>query len=452
MKNPESEQLLCSRLIVDGMQIFKRVRSLVKSEHFRDPECRKIYQYFESRDQERDFDEMSHIIPGSRLYWYMDGMINALGFGSFPERLAIEIWEKDRWLRLKEAAASKEPDYQKIAKICETNPGTAENQFLSLEDIFTNPVINNPIINGLLDDGDNMIIYSPGGVGKSLITLHIALNLACGEDFLGFPVPKPRNTLFLQSENSRTATYSRLLKIFDGEPDLKIGLQQIFFPQQIQIAGFFTNPDFKIRIENLIQIIEEKTQEKLDVIIIDPLISFHDADENDNSRMRSTLDCLQEICNKTKTVPIVVHHANKENGIRGASSITDWARVVLKIEKKVVADRDFIELSCEKSNNHPRFQPFAIQFDEFLCPKNLENRGLDEKKAAQCEMMAKALDLLGGTAKSQRDLIRQYTELSGLKSRSAIISHIHEAVKFGYIDMIEADEEGIKAISYKLKN
>lgn len=81
---------------------------------------------------------------------------------------------------------------------------------------------------------------------------------------------------------------------------------------------------------------------KIDVVTIDPLISFHEAEENLNREMQTVLAALREIA-RTKNVAIHFLHHNRKGGgdsaddIRGAAALKDGARslrILNKITKK----------------------------------------------------------------------------------------------------------------------
>ena len=71
--------------------------------------------------------------------------------------------------------------------------------------------------------------------------------------------------------------------------------------------------------------------------------------------MRTTLDYIAEIGNRIGATPFVVHHDNRNDEIRGASAIRDWARSVIKLEN---AEAGRIKVIHEKCNNAELFKPF----------------------------------------------------------------------------------------------
>ncbi len=321
-----------------------------------------------------------------------------------------------------------------------------ELPYITLEKLYVEKMEERPIAKGFLEEQEQTIIYAPGGTGKSLASLHLALfagaspDLANGTDLPllwgQFPVPKPRTTLFLQSENSKRATHSRIHKMVTGTPEFGVALANIFCPNihgDIRMAGYFSDEGFRSKIIDLIRTIEDKETVKVDLMVVDPLISFHEADENDNSRMRSTLDWLAETANEAEVTPIVIHHANKEEGIRGASSIVDWARCVVKLKPVSINGQHCIRFEHEKTNNLARFEPFIMAVDEDLNFNPVEEGNyLSHNAEKRGGLVLQALQDLSGCVETQNDLIAQYCALSAVKETTAH-RHVSEAVENGVI-------------------
>lgn len=80
----------------------------------------------------------------------------------------------------------------------------------------------------------------------------------------------------------------------------------------------------------------------IEFIILDPLKRFHSLSENSNDDMDILVrDIFTDLAVKTKAVLIALHHSSKaQNGARGASTITDSARMAWQIEKYFVQDEN----------------------------------------------------------------------------------------------------------------
>jgi len=310
---------------------------------------------------------------------------------------------------------------------------------ITLENIFTKEIKDEPIIKNLIHRDENTILYSAGGVGKSLIAQDIAMHMAAGMGSLwaGFDIPKPRATLFVQSENSRLAVHQRTRLKCKGNTDFVRGLQNIFYSgigENIEIAGHVSNSEFCIKLIDFTKKIEKENEIKFDLIIFDPLISYHDAEENDNSRMRTTLDYIKDISNEIKATPIVSHHAGKDGTLRGASAIVDWARNLINLKDASYLRRKQIKFINEKVNNHPKFEAFTLAMDEFLNFERVDVTEAVPKKARERGQKVKeALELLGGRAESKSSLIDQYKEITAIKSESTAKRHIDKAAENNFI-------------------
>lgn len=333
-------------------------------------------------------------------------------------------------------------------------------EFITLDQIYLEKLQEKPIARGFVEEGEQILLYAPGGVGKSILSLDLALHLAYPYESHSklwgqFQIPKHRHTIFIQSENSQLATHLRIRKKCAVDLDFKAGLDNVYFPKihnDVRISGFFDDDWFTFQIVELIKKIEEEKEIKMDCMVIDPLISFHSADENDNSRMRSTLDCIVKVAGACQVTPIVIHHSNKNQEIRGASSIFDWARSIVKIERVKGRTKNRVKLIHEKSNNFPIFKDFIMEMDSNLNFSVVNNEDmLSSKKKKICSRVRDALELCGGRARKKQDLIDKYKTISGIGANTTAHDHINDAVKFDFIKVkyIE-DKNGITQPRYDL--
>ena len=327
-------------------------------------------------------------------------------------------------------------------------------EFVTLENIFTEKIEEKPIIKDFLNEEDGTIIYSPGGVGKSLLCQDIAMALGSGIKSLWgmFDIPKDRVSIFFQSENSRLPVHKRTILKCEGNKAYLSGLQNVIYPminKSIQIAGHISEKKFRNRLIDIVKTVEEGISAKIDIIIWDPLISYHDADENDNSRMRTTLDHINEVSYHVRSTPIVVAHANKDGVLRGATAIFDWARNVIKLENADYQGEKKIRLTNEKSNNSRAFDTIILSMDEHL---NFTGRSFAEAAPGSAYFrglkVKEALDIIGARAETKEALILQYQELTGITAIPTIHRHIDEAVKYDHISRQYYREKNIKKARY----
>jgi hypothetical protein len=267
-----------------------------------------------------------------------------------------------------------------------------------------------------------------------------------------FKIPKWRNSLFIQSENSRKAFEIRVSKKCQGDLEFLKGLPNIgclgIF-DNLQIAGDVTDEKFKNKLVRSIKFIEEQNQLKFDQIIFDPLISFHAGDENDNSHMRDTLNVMLLIGNEIKCTPLIIAHDNRKGELRGAQAIWDCARNIIKLENFSYRGNTRIKLIHEKSNNSKLFETFILEMNDYFNFQHLNMRdAIPKKKKERCLKVKEALELLGGETDSKEKLSDQYEEISGVTSKTTRYRHIDQTVEIEFIRCEKYQQSGLTKYRY----
>ncbi len=280
-----------------------------------------------------------------------------------------------------------------------------------------------PIIDGLLDHLDSLLLTGAAGLCKSLVALCIALAVPAGKMlFNQFPVPRARTVLFLQSENTLRATKQRLaalLKTYEGKPGYPAyeeALDRIATTMidgsDCRLSGDFANPGFYGQVREMIELVGAE------LLILDPLISYHFMNENDNVGMRFVLDTLTKLMTETGCSVLVVHHHGKGdhsgvNQSRGASAITDWSRAVLTLTRQGPKNRHLVQAENTKSGNFAKAKTFMLEVDgtrvvpvepEVVCPPS---------------QVIEVLRDMGGKADSKNELSEKLMEACEISRRTA---------------------------------
>lgn len=245
-------------------------------------------------------------------------------FADFP--IGDKAREKPEWFEKEIETATQKIDA--TTKKGE-NKNYYENIFVcTLNDIIKAPDTFEFLIENFWPKGENILITGKGGTGKSLFALNMALDLTLqpGLSFLNqFAIPKKKRVLFVQSENTYLGTKKRFIKIIQKYPQYKSIINEIYFMgwnEDIRIYGDFNEDShFREAVDRTMNEIEP------DVVIMDPLISFHRKDENSNDKMRYVLDDITQFFADRKVDICLIHHESKSgtSGGRGASAIFDWA-------------------------------------------------------------------------------------------------------------------------------
>jgi hypothetical protein len=156
-------------------------------------------------------------------------------------------------------------------------------------------------------------------VGKSLLVANLALSLAAGADRIGFPIPATRRVLVCQFELpvpqfvSRLAIMRRALGASADEHLLV----------DTRAAGHLLSAP-----QGLGHFLAAAQTASAEVIVLDPLYSAHDQDENDTRAMAALCQSLLRLRDASRAALVVVHHVRKSIGrheigsaFRGSSAL-----------------------------------------------------------------------------------------------------------------------------------
>jgi hypothetical protein len=224
---------------------------------------------------------------------------------------------------------------------------------------------------------------SPGGVGKSSLVTAEALAMVSGKELLGI---EPRHQLRVwlwnledpQEETARKIQATALH--YDLEPD-DIGdrlLVNSGREQRLVIATTTRNGTTIVQpvVESLVA---EIIKYKVDVLVVDPFVSCHEAPENDNSAMDMIIKEWGRVADRGNCAVHLIDHTRKMGGTetevtvetsRGAKSKTDGCRVVRAInrmteQQAAAAGVDNHRFYFRTYNDKANLQPPADNSDWF---------------------------------------------------------------------------------------
>ena len=336
-------------------------------------------------------------------------------------------------------------------------PVESEYSFMNGLDVLKSSQHFEFLIDNFWPKSEPLLITGPGGSGKSVMTLQIAMDII-------FPpqkglldrfqiIPGDHKVLFVQSENSLVGLKRRMeiiTKSYTLPPEI-IRDKLLFFGKMgdVRSSGNINNDKLKQPIEKIHGLTG------FDVLILDPLISFHDEDENSNDAMRRFLDGFFDFCDRLKITPLMIHHHGKyrpEKGIgggRGASAIGDWSANTWELEfveekrdrednLKQIAHHLFTQKKARsyESNLKMMLQMKDLRFHEILLSPSVAKAAKQDEKIS---MVVGALKALGGSALTQKQLIDSVSgvcaknKLTKTPARGTIIAWIDAAVQNGHI-------------------
>jgi hypothetical protein len=172
---------------------------------------------------------------------------------------------------------------------------------------------------GLLPPQGILFVGGEPKVGKSLLVANLALSLAAGVDHIGFPVPAPRRVLVCQFELPVAQFVSRLAlmrRAVGAAADERLLVDT-------RATGHLLSAAPGLRHFG-----EAAKAAAAEVIVLDPLYSAHDQDENDTRAMASLCQSLLRLREASRAALVVVHHVRKSIGrheigsaFRGSSAL-----------------------------------------------------------------------------------------------------------------------------------
>jgi hypothetical protein len=172
---------------------------------------------------------------------------------------------------------------------------------------------------GLLPPQGILFVGGEPKVGKSLLVANLALALAAGQDRAGFSVPTARRVLICQFELPVPQFVSRLAtmrRAFGAAADQNLLVDT-------RAAGHLLSAP-----QGLNHFLVAAREAAAEVIVLDPLYSAHDQDENDTRSMAALCQSLLRLRDASKAALIVVHHVRKSIGrdeigraFRGSSAL-----------------------------------------------------------------------------------------------------------------------------------
>lgn len=166
-------------------------------------------------------------------------------------------------------------------------------------------------------------IVSPGGAGKSMLALELAILVATGHDLSGFGGRVQRHTgkvVFLAAEDPADAIAHRLHALGQHiDQDLR---EQVAESVEIEpLAGLQANldrPDWLHFVEAM------ATGKRL--IFLDTLRRFHELDENDSGQMAHLVGILEGVATRTGCAVVFLHHASKSAAMGGMGDMQQASR------------------------------------------------------------------------------------------------------------------------------
>lgn len=217
-------------------------------------------------------------------------------------------------------------------------------------------------------------VIAPGGTGKSALMIAAALSMVTGRELLGKTVWRGPQRVWLWNLEDDLDELDRQIAGCCLHHSIAGNIAHRLF---VNDAGSSLCTAAKGRDGLVIQepvnaaLEAEIRARKIDVLIVDPFVSSHRAEENDNGQIDAIAKRWASIAREANCSVVLVHHSRKLAGqqvdaeaARGASALGNAARSVLVLNRMEKAEatrfgigeedrRNYFRVTNDKSNRAP---------------------------------------------------------------------------------------------------
>ena len=275
---------------------------------------------------------------------------------------------------------------------------------------------------GLLPAQGILFVGGEPKVGKSLLVANLALALAAGSQRLGFPISTPRRVLVCQFELPLPHFVTRLTVMRSA---LGTAADHRLLVDTRATGHLLSTPQ---GLEHFLLAAKAASAE---VIVLDPLYSMHDQDENDTRAMAALCQSLLRLRDASRAALVLVHHTRKSisreeigSAFRGSSALHAVGDNYLLVTRPS-AQRSNLELRFQfryAASLPPRLLEFNPQTLWFSSSGEAPTQPAAIARKVQSEHVSQALAQRGGQLRYNqlREEIMQRTKCSKRTAQLAI--------------------------------
>ncbi len=241
------------------------------------------------------------------------------------------------------------------------SPGTSTGKMriYSLREVVNDTSKPPPQIvgDGILLDGTLLMIYGSAKAGKSFLAANLGLAIAAKKDFAGFKIESSQRVLNLSAEGGYHPNRQRLRVMTRGM-------------DRGHLDNFFVCFDSRLILtdaEDFAALDKVLTDLSPGVLVIDPLVRFHHAKENEAGEMARVFECIHRIKSDHDLSVILVHHTGKNGaaGPRGSSVISGEYDTGIELARGVNGHRLIFDTRHVEAppDRFVKFDPNTLWFD-----------------------------------------------------------------------------------------
>ena len=230
-----------------------------------------------------------------------------------------------------------------------------------------------PIIkNGILLDKTMLVIVGPPKAKKTFLAQNLSLAIASGKSFANFEITQPKKVLYFLAEGGYYPNRNRLQKM---GADFNHKYLNNFMLSPYSYLPINLDEPYEMMYADI-------KNSGAKVVVIDPLIKFHNVDENSATLLSEVFGRIRELIHEFNISVILNHHTGKveSRGGRGSSALVGEYDSCITIHK---GSANAIKLSYDTRHTEPPvsnqiyFNPdtFWFETDEGIVNLLMEHGG-----------------------------------------------------------------------------
>lgn len=215
------------------------------------------------------------------------------------------------------------------------------------------------LVPGLIARGKRGLVVAPPKTGKSLLFCDLALCLATNQSFLGGkPYGRPVKCALISREDGPDELYFRLQALGAAR-----GLDWSDIDRNLSVNTEKQSSQFRIdNPQHLSEMAEWLKADGAEFCIIDVMNRIHGAAENSSDEMTKVMQRFDDLAHMSGAQVCVIHHTNKEGGIKGSTSIEAWADYIIRLEPN--ADDDAIKTLHLRTKSSSSVPPRTLRYSQ----------------------------------------------------------------------------------------
>jgi hypothetical protein len=263
----------------------------------------------------------------------------------------------------------------------------------TIDELMNGPMTVDWVIDGIAAPKTSGMIAGAPGVGKTWMTLDLALSLAMRcigleKKWMGYFDVKPCRVLVIDEESVDLMLRLRFHDLckamaidWHGLPIWVMTSQHVNLSPSKLVNGEATDPK---KLKDLYRVIDDI---KPGVIIWDSYARIHRSNENNADEMAAVLEQFKHICDKFDVCNVINHHLRKgigrsQNDIRGSGDISafqDWSFTVSSSSSKDAGPEKLrVEQVKSRWKKKSKVATFAVAVDDSFGVKLIHEQADEE--------------------------------------------------------------------------